>query len=416
MQVRQVNGLLAWWKKKRMLRDWRKRSRRKRNIRLKVGRLDKMFSEFHRRGISYVVLRWFDEIPGNPRQEAQFAEDIDLYWDGQSAEDLADVAIHHAGPVACDVFSVTGRGGTSYHGMPYYPPILGRMILEERQIRQNAFYVPSPMLHFFSLAYHLVYHKGLESGIPSGCELASNPSPKRKYGEKLQVLGQSLNISLLVPYTLMSLHDYLKQNDWDMPYDLLERWPLKSPWHLHLLMHEKSLLEHWAEKLPDLLVFFIREDILDRHLEERVYELLERKFTILRRIELSESQIQRVMRKVRGGSWIEHRGTTWIRPVKAVLCYDFNPAPVAQNDEKTNAYPLVRNRNVFWKHEIRDRLNETHGEDREIIGIHGSDNGYEAQHMLQAIFSERTDCVNDELLEQIKGMMAEGHPEKCEYC
>jgi hypothetical protein len=43
-------------------------------------------------------------------------------------------------------------------------------------------------------------------------------------------------------------------------------------------------------------------------------------------------------------------------------------------------------------------LNNKFAADGEIAGIHGSDNEFEAQHMLRAIYDQRVDEVNNMLV------------------
>jgi hypothetical protein len=404
-----MNGsVITWWMQKRLLRKWRKKGHQKKTVRLAISRVPELFAKFNDQAIRYVVLRWFDEVPLTPQDEQNYTEDIDLLIGGEPFNEIARIACQQSGQIKCDLYSVTGRKGTSYCGMPYYPPIIAEAILNSRQLYHGVFYVPSPVNHFLSLAYHVVYHKGLDSGIPSGCYLKSNPDSKRPYHQLLKELGRNIGASIPQSFTLMDLHEYLKHSDWDMPYDLLERWPSKSDWHRHLLQHERSLLQPWVDRMPHLLVFFIREDVIQCDKTEAVYEILQEKFTILKTEFLTAQQTKSVMRKVRGGSWVEHRGTTWIPPKIAIVCYDYNPVWINENDmEKTKAYPLVKNQNVFQKHKVRAQLNNIAKAEKEIIGLHGSDNAYEAQHMLMAIYGQDMERINNELLKQVTADTAE---------
>lgn len=350
-------------------------------------------------------MRWFDEVPltlqGEDKLES--VNDIDILVDTEDFKLLALIASQHPGNIRFDVYNRTGRRGMSYASMPYYPPALASIILDKRVLYHDTFYVPEALTYFRSLAFHLVYHKGLDSGIPSGCHLQSNSNPKRPYQRFLTELGQGLGIKIEQPYTLLGLHEYLKQCGWEMPYDLFERWPHKSPWHQYLLEQETKVLEHWAEKLPNLLVFFIRQDLIEHNKTDMVYQMLEEKFSILKKEQLDQQQIGRVMHKVRGGNWIAHNGTWIIPPQIAVICYDHNPVPLAETDvNKIKSHPFVKNKNVFHKQEIRTRLTNKDNIPEKVFGIHGSDNAYEAQHMLRIIYTENTPDVNRKLFENVQ--------------
>jgi hypothetical protein len=256
---------------------------------------------------------------------------------------------------------------------------------------------------FRSLAFHLVYHKGPLSGIPTGCEIETHSSPKRDYKRYIEDLGRTLKVGIEPPYSLLKLHDYLKGCLWSMPYDLLERWPNKSPWHQFLLRRELDLLQPWAQRLPGLLVFFIRQDATSQEKLEFIIDQLSGKFQILLKDVMTDDQTARVIRLVRGGNWVQGPNLDLVRPTIAVITYDHNPVPVDESDnQKKISYPLVRNGNVFIKQHIREMLNNKFSADGEIFGIHGSDNEFEAQHMLRAIYGQKVDEINHLLLLDLK--------------
>jgi hypothetical protein len=397
--------LLNLIQKKQILRKWRKAKKRKRTIHLKICNVVQTLQDMEYRGIRYVVLRWPEEVPLTIEEEWLFSGDIDLLTDvdTNTIPELANIVSRRPGPVVCDVYSIGGRGGTSYLGMPYYPPVLAECILTNRCRHANGFYVPEPMMAFRSLAFHLVYHKGPLSGIPTGCEIETDSSQKRNYRRYIEDLGNTLCVGIEIPYSLLKLHHYLKQCKWNMPYDLLERWPNKNPWHKYLLQRENNLLRPWAEQLPGLLVFFIREDATTPDKLDFIIKELSGKFQILRIDVLSTDQIEQVIRFVRGGNWIQGKDLKMVRPVIAIISYDHTPIPIDQSDNlKKAGYPLVKNQNVFIKHHIRHALNRNSPSNKEIFGIHGSDNEFEAQHMLRAIYGERVDEMNSFFLAELK--------------
>lgn len=400
-----VDDLVHWFIKKYILAKWRRRKRRKKNISFKIAGLKGVFQKLEQYKIKYAVLRWFDEVPLTVDDERRFgsSNDIDLLINTEDLDILASIVSRHIGNIRCDVYSVTGRRGMSYAGMPYYPPTLASVVLNNTIRYRDSFNVPEALTYFRSLAFHLVYHKGLACGIPSGCHLKSDSNPKRPYGQLLANLGNSLNLSIEKPYTLLGLHGYLKQCNWSMPYDLLERWPQQTDWHKELLKREADILQPWADKLPGLLVFFIRRDLVEGDKTKIVYEMLEEKFAILKKENLNQDQVDRVIRQVRGGNWIAHNDKIDIAPAIAVICYDYNPVAIQETDEdRVRRYPLVRNKNVFHKHEIRSRLEKMSKVSEEVFGIHGSDNAYESQHMIHVLYGEKALEVNHEIYEIIQ--------------
>lgn len=390
----------------RLTRKWRKRKSRGRNISLRANNVLSLLRDFEQHGIKYVVLRWFDEVPLTAEEEASFPadHDIDILIDTKNAKKIASAACKYPGSIKCDIYNLTGNRGLAYNNLPYYPPVLAAKLLDNRIKYRDMFYVPDPRMYFNSLAYHLVYHKGLNSGIASGVNgLQSNPQPKRDYAALLEELGDKINMGLKRPYTLLSLHKYLKENKWDMPYDLLERWPVETQWHNYLLRKHTEALKPWADKLPGLIVFFIRQDIVELGKTDDVYDMLEERFEIVLKQELTQQQIADVSIGVRGGNWTGDIPNKIVVAAIAVVCYDHNPRAVSETDRKRLAlYPKVSNQNVFHKHEIRDRLDRDRSIPKRISsGIHCSDNPLEAQNMLQALFPETYQAVNQKILDGI---------------
>ena len=134
-----------------------------------------------------------------------------------------------------------------------------------------------------------------------------------------------------------------------------------------------------------------------------VYEMVKEEFPILKIEKLTQEQAERVQRKVRGGNWIAHNGAWVIAPKIAVICYDYNPVTVDENNAgQKNNYPNVENENIFHKHNIRSRLAKIDDTSEKVFGIHGSDNAYEAQHMLHEIYAANVSDVNHGILEEVQ--------------
>jgi hypothetical protein len=396
--------IFAQLRKQLAIQAWRRKARKKSTARLMITDVPGFLQKLEQRGIRSVVLRWPDEVPQSASAEKVCTEDVDLLIDGNGLDCAIEIAAGQPGKIKCDLYTSTGHRGTTYRKMPYYPPVLADRILSHRECYNSSFHIPDPLTHFCSLAFHLVYHKGLESGIPSGCHLETSPAPKRDYGKLLEGLACAAGIPLEAPTSLFQLHQLLKKHDWEMPPDLLVRWPKQTDWHRWLLKQETNLLCPWAEKLPNLLVFILREDATGHGLTSQICEMLSEKFSILAVEEFSEQQQNSVMRKVRGGNWTEHRKTTLVRPTVAVICYDHHPAKVAEGaagKKAKSSYPLVENQNIFLKHEIRERINQLQKIQPAIHGIHGSDNAYESQHMIQAVFGPESDRMNQQFLNEV---------------
>ena len=75
-----------------------------------------------------------------------------------------------------DLYSVTGLPGADFRSMPYFPPYLAEELLDRAVIHRGLCRVPAPREHFLSLAYHALYHKGGDSGIPSANDKRPRPA------------------------------------------------------------------------------------------------------------------------------------------------------------------------------------------------------------------------------------------------
>ncbi|MCP4680808.1 MAG: hypothetical protein GY864_00565 [Desulfobacterales bacterium] len=363
--------------------------------------MKKFFEALNEANMRYVVLRWFEEVPLESHVEDSFSDDIDMLVDAFEIERLVKIAASFPGKIKCDIYSPSGRKGTTFKKMPYYPPVMADEILDNRELYNSAFYVPKSDVYFKSLSYHLVYHKGPLSGIPTGIGVPAGKNPKRDYFGLIERLSHELEIDSSKPLSLFKLYEFLKQKYWSMPHDLLARWPVQNEWIQWLTQNEEMRLRKNASIFPTLIVFLLREDILENGLDKQAIELLEKKFDILHTEQLSEGQITRVMRSVRGGNWIEHKKTTIIEPRIAVICNDPDPQPISSDDQILFKYPFIKNRNVLYKIEVREKLKSMLDNDTKLIAIHGSDNAQETQHYLLAVYGDRYQEIVSNLHKQL---------------
>ncbi len=368
---------------------WRRVRKRGHTLRLRIGNASKFFAALNDATIRYVVLRWFDEVPLARSDESENKTDVDLLADSARLADIVRIAASFPGAVKCDLYTNTGKLGTAYKKYPYYPPVLAEEILAARELFQGTFFVPAPAMHFKSLAYHLVYHKGTASGIPTGTEIPTETRSRRSYQYFIETLGEKLGVPLKKPYTLLALHEHLKSLEWSMPHDLMVRWPQQHDWMHWIARHEEKPFDDFARALLNVVVFLVRDDAAEPAMEAKALEMLQSRFRVLKTERLSRDQIHRITRSVRGGNWMEHRNAVLVEPRVAWVCNDPHPQPVAENDPLRRKYPLVQNQNVFFKNEIRDRLNELFPVSPKRVAIHGSDNAMETQHYLHAIYGER---------------------------
>jgi hypothetical protein len=130
--------------------------------------------------VRHAVLRWFETLP-----ELEKGEDVDLLVDDADLERVRALLETGPGLQPLDLYSVTGLPGSDYGKMTYYPPYLAEELLERAVDLRGLCKVPSPREHFLSLAYHVLYHKGLDSGLKRRGE----SRPQREGKERARLHG-----------------------------------------------------------------------------------------------------------------------------------------------------------------------------------------------------------------------------------
>ncbi len=373
-------------------------------FKLKISNIPSFFQVLNQAEIPYVVLRWFEEVPLTPLEEKEAVNDIDFLFRHSDLKKMVRIGSQHPGHILAEFYSVSGKKGTSARGLPYYPPALATRIIENRILYKNTFYIPAPYEHFQSLCFHLVFHKGYESGLPINKNTPPKHRAKRDYPSLLQQLADEQNITLEQPVTLESIDRYLSESQWTMPYDLKRRWQFtQKEWIEYLCKAEEERDFTYAKKIPDLIVFLIRSDASDSpEILQATIHKIKKHFTIEQTIELSDESQNRVIQNVRGGNWLEHGGKKLIPPTFALLCFDPAPDPFTENHPDFKKSPHITNANVLLKNQIRTQINsEFPSANKKRSVVHSSDNTMEAHHhLLYVCGKENYPSICEELIDK----------------
>ena len=185
--------------------------------------LRELFETLHRRNASYVVLRWFEKLPDG------VDGDIDFLVADESLPHFEHLLHSHNDGIPCDLYSASGMRGYKFAGFPYLPPGHAQGILSRRVTIGRSLNVPCPEDHFLSLAYHAIYQKGLQSGLPTSLR-DMNPSltPRHDYGGVLAELARTLRFS--VEINMESLDEFLAARGWRPPAPVMHRLARYNPW------------------------------------------------------------------------------------------------------------------------------------------------------------------------------------------
>jgi hypothetical protein len=338
--------------------------------------------ELQSMGVRHAVLRWFEELP-----KLAAGEDVDLLVDDIDLERVRGLLNEGPGVQPVDLYSVTGLPGADYGKMTYFPPYLSEELLERAVWHKELCFVPSPREHFLSLAYHVLYHKGLDSGLRRRGE--SRPQRVCTDHDYTAILGNlARRIGADIPITLEDLDEYLDSQGWRPPQDMLVRLAKRNPW-IRTLLHEAS-----NEKCDNgLAVFLIREEAKRRGGVNRAADWLEKQgFQILAIKNFDERVMNLAARSIRGGNWGQG---PWCnsggKPVAAIVVYD--PNPIRPSRRRKKRQPQVVNARLFCKDDLRDHFNEGYPKEQHCNIVHSSDNGRESLDYLRIIMPDEIEQI-----------------------
>jgi hypothetical protein len=197
--------------------------------------IEKFCSILNTRGVRYVILRWFENLPDLTNDD-----DVDMLVHDDDLPKIKDLFVVLPTGTPCDIYSVSPLPGASYrNGVPLYPSHLARQILETSAMYKDTYRVPDPKRHFLSLAYHAAYHKAEQAGLPCSKDGAeATVKCARSYSEKLVALGKACGVK--VSPDLRSLHELLTECGWAPRFDVLRRSAKGSEWLSSLVARGSS--------------------------------------------------------------------------------------------------------------------------------------------------------------------------------
>lgn len=323
--------------------------------------------------VNYVVLRWFEELP-----YLAPGEDLDLLVADEDVGVAERLLQDGVGLIPCDLYSVSGLPDTDYRGMAYYPPPLAEQLLERAVWHRDLYRVPSQEDHFFSLAYHALYHKGEQAGLPTTLSIPVGKHVEHDYAAHLTRLAEHTGQDL--PTSMESLEAQVRAKGWGPPVDTIARLAHQNTWLRERLLETAT---GPGGPYPGLTVFFIRRKAVELGFQDRLIELIAAEgFHVLGVERLSAEARQRVQGLVRGGNW--GRGpypSSGGEPAVVVVGMDFLPIPPSR--EAKARFLTLDNERVLVKDKIRHWFNARVPAEERCNVLHSSDNQAEAHHYLQ---------------------------------
>ena len=335
---------------------------------------DHFFRELNRRNVRYVLLRWWQGLPSYFPEN----EDLDLLIDDDDVVLITDLVTYQQVGHQCDIYTVRGKHGGSYHSIPYFPVAMATGLIRDRVLHEGFVYVPSAELYFASMAYHAIYHKGVGSGI-EGFGLGKSEVLEHDYAALLESSAARANVELDI--SLGAIVGWLDKNGLGPSGDTLSKLSEIKP---ELLCLSTALSRD--TRGGELVVYVVRERTLKHDLLDEFISLLKSNgLEIVKVVVLTEEQKKYCAKNIRGGDW--DRGPYAFsggEPACIVAAFDYSPKPLS--DKRIRQYPRVTNaRTVDLKYKFRDRL----AEEKLIVGnyngVHSADNEHEAYEYLALI-------------------------------
>jgi len=256
-------------------------------------------------------------------------------------------------------------------------------------VMKDLYRVPAAQDHFLSLAYHALYHKGYASGLPTSLTPAVPPKKLPDHDYR-QVLGDlAAGLSIRVAIDLESLDEYLTQQDWRPPFDMLARLSLRNAW-----IHDRYFRAGFAVEPSrrGLAVFLIRERALRPGVAAEIATALEAQgFRILVSAPLAAERQAAVASRLRGGNW--GRGPFAFSggpPAQVIVAWD--PEPLAVDRRQKAEYPLLENGRILRaKLELRDLLLRGLAKRQRFNPLHSSDNDIQAWEYVEILLPQQLD-------------------------
>ncbi|MBE0488170.1 MAG: hypothetical protein IBX53_03745 [Halomonas sp.] len=337
--------------------------------------------------VDYVVLRWFETLP-----HVAPGEDIDILVADNDIEIMTSYmkSVGNKGDIPCDVYSVSGLPGSNSRNMPYYPVPIARKILDNAIWVNHLVKAPSHDDHFLSLCYHVLYHKGYSSGVPSEDAERNKkvlPCNDHDYVAMLERLYQESSLkSAQFVVTLEGIDRILSEAGWKPAHDTLEKISMRNQWIRDALCED-------AVEIPDdlrgLSIFLVREEGME-YLDVIKKILFDQGFDHVMEGSIPEERVGRVASGIRGGNW--GKGP-WPKsgglPSYYYVVYDAKP--ISPNKKMLKDHPGLHNERISMaKLNIRDKYNREVGPKFRCNILHSADNADQTLYYLGLI---NTGCI-----------------------
>lgn len=339
--------------------------------------------------LSYVVLRWHEQLPFWIE-----GDDLDILASDQSALHIRNLLNSKIGNLPIDLYAVSGGDVTGGDAMAYFPPVISDKILAQAIVNPVGVKVPSPEDDYYSLLYHVVYHKGFKSGLKSSefIDASNDKAQDNKFTISLALKAKQIG-QYFAP-SLEESESALAVFGWRPPRDMLIHFAMNNNWlKIYLSKDEVPVREGFC-------VFILREIVYQWSCEDEIISQIESSgFVVLDTYLIPEEHRISIGSKIRGGNW--SRGNGWPMdgggPALFVSAYDSNPIKPTNRDVKSS--PAIKNARLLFKRGLRKLINDSRPFEMRANFIHTSDNSREALDYADIVLpQERKLKINEALV------------------
>jgi hypothetical protein len=325
--------------------------------------------------IKYVVLRFYDKLPKLDREDG----DLDILVEDSDVDKVGEFLSKSPGPITVEIKPTSRPVGT---GIPYYVPHLAQQILQNAVRGPAGALIPGPREAFLSFTYHVLYHKGLESGVPTKIPGLKLGTPKSDYVKELSKLAKNINLN--IPITMEDLEDYLYKEGWRPKLDTLAKIAIENEWV------RKRLSEN-EKKDSDigLGVMILKEGVFKVNKTDSILNSITDKdgFKIIKTKRFTDEK-KYVADHLRGGVWAD----------ELTKIEDYQPAMaivVCDLYGKINTTDMESGKRIKT---LKEQLRKEFGFDKTGMNfIHGTDNTNEAWEYVEVCFKNEVEQIRNEI-------------------
>jgi len=337
------------------------------------------FVEFlNNNNVKYVVPRFFEKLPEMHRSDGG---DLDILVSDSDAAKVQHFLRENPGNIPVDLHTVSGPAPGS-GGMPYYPPIQAKKMLDNCVTGPIGTKVPNAEDHLNSFLYHIIFHKGFFSGVKSTqYKNVTNKNPENNYGLYAAELADKLDIDL--QSSLEGMEKVLKDAGWVPKLDTLAAIARLNKWVRWHYFSSREIVE------IGLSVVILKKIANNNNWVKKIEEdFKQQEFGIIIQKKFTDFEIDELSKVLRGGNWYSSTGNAEdYLPYNAYVLLDLkHSSPVKVSPGRKEA--RIRVLKTFLRSKYSSSLDSF---------IHATDDTDQSWEYIEDIFPEDRRVINEAL-------------------